>query len=209
MVEVIPSINVDNFEEVARRIKLVEPYVDWVHLDVSDGTFSKHVSWHNPKDLVGFESKVKIEVHLMIEKPEKKIIDWLLTPASRIIFHQESTKNHDLIIEQIHKAEKEAGIAIKPNTPWLKLFPYFGKVEVLQLLAVFPGLSGQILNNEVVYKITHVQGICHPCKIEIDGGVNLKNAKKLIKEGADILVAGNAIFNSDNIENMIKELKKL
>lgn len=209
MVEIIPSINVDSFEEVVQRIKFVEPYAPWVHLDVSDGVFTKHVSWHNPKDLIGFLSKAKIEVHLMIEKPEKKIIDWLLTPASRIIFHQEATKNHDLIIKHIHDAEKEVGVAIKPDTPWLKLFPYFGKVELVQILAVPPGPSGQLLSEEVVHKIGHVQHICHPCKIEVDGGVNLENAPRLIKEGADILVAGGAIFNSGDIKNAIESFKKI
>lgn len=209
MVEIIPSINVDNFEEVAQRIKLVEPHVNWVHLDVSDGVFTKHVSWHNPKDLIGFESKAKIEVHLMIDKPEEEIDKWLSTSASRIIFHQEATHNHDLIIERIHKAKKEAGVAIKPDTPWLKLFPYFGKVEVVQILAVSPGPSGQVLNEEVIYKISHVQRICHPCKIEVDGGVNLENAVSFKKEGVDILVAGSAIFNSSDIKNAIENFKKI
>lgn len=209
MAEIIPSINVNNFEEVARRIKLVEPYAPWVHLDVSDGVFTKHVSWHKAQDLIGFESKAKIEVHLMIDKPEEEIDKWLSTSASRIIFHQEATKNHDLIIERIHKAKKEAGVAIKPDTPWLKLFPFFGKVEVVQILAVSPGPSGQVLNEEVIRKISHVQRICHPCKIEIDGGVNLENTANLKKEGADILVAGKAIFESEDTGKAIEEFKKL
>ena len=209
MVEIIPSINVDNFEEAVWRIKLVEPYVSWVHLDISDGVFTKHVGWHNPSDLIGFDTKVKIEVHLMVDKPEKKIDEWLLTTVSRFIFHQEATKNHDLIIKKIHDAGKEAGVAIKPDTPWLKLFPYFGKVEVLQFLAVSPGPSGQILNEEILHKSTHVQGICHPCKIEIDGGVNLENAPKLTKEGADILVAGKAIFESKDPVDAIEKFKDL
>ena len=161
MIEIIPSINVDSFEEAIWRIKLVEPYVNCVHLDISDGVFTKHVSWHNPVDLMDFDTKIKIEVHLMVDKPETKIDEWLLTPAQRFIFHQESTKNHDLIIERIHNAGKEAGIAISPDTPWLKLFPYFGKVELVQLLAVSPGPSGQVFKEEMIHKLGHVKSICH------------------------------------------------
>src|SRR3989344_3002029 len=209
MAEIIPSINVDSFEELKRRIALVEPFVDWVHLDISDGTFSNHVSWHESKDLIGFETTAKIEVHLMIDKPEKKIGEWLLTPASRLIFHQEATKNQELIIEKIHEAGREAGLAIRPNTPWLKLFPYFGKVELLQVLGVSPGPSGQFLSEEVIHKIGHIKHTCHPCIIEVDGGVNLQNAQILTKEGADVLVAGKAIFESSDIEKSIEELKTL
>ncbi|MEK7503093.1 MAG: hypothetical protein AAB556_01455 [Patescibacteria group bacterium] len=209
MAEIIPSINVDNFEELSRRIKLVEPYVDWVHIDVSDGTFTDHVSWHESKDLIGFETKVKIEVHLMVDRPEKKIASWLLTPAARLIFHQEATKNHELVIEKIHEAKREAGIAIRPDTPWLKLFPYFGKVELLQVLAVSPGPSGQALSEEAIHKIGHIKHTCHPCIIEVDGGVNLQNAQILTKEGADILVVGKAIFEAENLKGAIDELKTL
>jgi pentose-5-phosphate-3-epimerase len=77
MVEIIPSINVSEFSEAEERIKKVEDYVNWVHLDVSDGVFTKHVSWHEPKDLIDYKSKVKIEVHLMISNPEKQIESWL------------------------------------------------------------------------------------------------------------------------------------
>lgn len=209
MVEIIPSINVATFEELKERIKLVENYVSWVHLDVSDGVFTKHVSWHESKDLIGFESKAKIEIHLMIDKPEKKIKDWLLTPAARLIFHQEATKNPDLLIEKIHEAGREVGIAIKPDTPWLKLFPYFNKVELLQILAVSPGPSGQKLDESVIHNIGHVKGTCHPCIIEVDGGVNMENAPLLKKEGADVFVVGNAIFNSDDIKNAIENFKKI
>ena len=143
MVEIIPSINVSDFDELKKRIKKVEPYAKWAHLDVSDGVFTKHVSWHEPKDLVWIKTKLKLEVHLMTDRPERTIEEWLIRPVSRIIFHQEATKDHRLLIDKIHKAKKEAGMAIKPDTPWLKLFPYIKKVDMFQLLAVSPGPSGQ------------------------------------------------------------------
>ncbi len=208
MIEIIPSINVQDFSEVVSRIRQVEPFVKWVHLDVSDGTFTNYVSWHDPKDLIGFETKVKIEIHLMINSPEKEIENWLATPASRIIFHQEATKSHGLLMEKIKKAKKKVGIAIKPDTPWLKLFPYLDNADLLELLAVNPGPSGQMFQEEILHKIGHIRSVCKECIIEIDGGVNKEVAEACAKEGANIFVSGKAIFESNDIKKTIKELKK-
>ncbi len=209
MIEIIPSINVSDFDELKKRIKKIEPYAKWAHLDVSDGVFTKHVSWHEPKDLVGFKTKLKLEVHLMIDKPEKEIEEWLIKPASRIIFHQEATKDCGFLIDKIHNAKKEAGIAIKSDTPWLKLFPYFNKIEVLQLLAVQPGPSGQEFNEGILHKLGHIRALCKECIIEVDGGVNRRVAARCIKEGANLLVAGKAIFEAKNIKKAIEELQNI
>ena len=209
MVEIIPSINVSDFDELKKRIKKVEKYVKWVHLDVSDGIFTKHVSWHEPKDLVGFKTKLKLEVHLMIDRPEREIEEWLVKPVSRIIFHQESTHEHNLLITKIREAKKEAGMAIRPETPWLKLFPYISKVDMFQFLAVSPGPSGQEFNEEILHKIGHLRHVCPNCIIEIDGGVDKRVATRCVREGANLLVAGSVIFGAKNIKKAIKELKNI
>ena len=206
MTEIIPSINVSDFEELKKKIKQIEPYAKWAHLDVSDGVFTKHVSWHEPKDLVGFKTKLKLEVHLMTDRPERDIEEWLIKPVSQVIFHQEATQDHGLLIDKIHAAKKEAGIAIKPDTPWLKLFPYIGKVDMFQLLAVPPGPSGQEFQDEIFHKLGHIRHVCPECIIEVDGGVNKRVAAKCAKEGANLLVAGKAIFESEDIKKSIKEL---
>lgn len=211
MVEIIPSINVLDFAEAKSKIKKVEPYVKWAHLDVSDGVFTKHVSWHEPKDLVGLKTKLKLEVHLMVDRPERGIEEWLIGPVSRVIFHQEATKDHRLLIDKIRDTKKEAGMAIKPDTPWLKLFPYLRKVDVLQLLAVPPGPSGQEFGEEIFHKLGHIRSLCKSCIIEVDGGVNKRLAPRLVKDGANLLVAGKAIFDpsagGENIKKAINELK--
>ena len=212
MVEIIPSINVSDFEELKKRIKKIEPYAKWAHLDVSDGVFTKHVSWHEPKGLVGFKTKLKLEVHLMIDKPEKEIEEWLIKPISRVIFHQEATREHAFLIDKIHGVKKEAGIAIRPETSWLKLFPYLDKVEILQLLAVSPGMSGQPFdegefNEGILHKLGHIRSLCKSCIIEIDGGVNKRVAARCVREGANLLVAGKYLFESKNIKKAVTELK--
>lgn len=206
--EVIPSINVPDIKELKARIKKVEPYAKWAHVDVSDGVFTKHISWHDPKDMVGYKPEVKLEIHLMIDRPEKSIEEWLISPAvSRIIFHQEATKDHQLLIDKIHGAGKEAGLAIKPDVPWLKLFPYLDKVELFLLLAVNPGPSGQEFNELVLEKIGHIRHVAKNAIIEIDGGVNKAVAHRCIAEGANLLVAGSYLFNAKNIKKAIEELK--
>ncbi len=214
MIEIIPAINTDNFEEIRRKIKLVEPYFPppggWVQLDVADGTFTKNTIWHNPKDLIGFETTLNIEVHLMINDIERCVDDWLIPEVKRIIFHLETSKDPDLVIKKIRDAGKEAGIAKGPDTSWTQLAHFRGKVNFFQILAVYPGLAGQELLEKTYEHIRQLRKFCELCIIEVDGGVNKENAKKLIEAGADILVAASAIFSAKgggDIKKNIEELK--
>ncbi|MEK9175772.1 MAG: ribulose-phosphate 3-epimerase [Patescibacteria group bacterium] len=209
MIEIIPSINVNNFEELKEKIRLVEPYVNWAHIDVSDGVFTKHVSWHDPKEFVGFQTSLKLEVHLMIDRPEREIDEWAIVPADRIIFHQEATSVHKLILDKIRGAKKETGIAIKPDTNWIKLFPYFDSVDLLQLLAVNPGPSGQEFQEEILHKLGHIHSLHPQAIIEVDGGVNPAVARRCTRAGAEALVAGSSVFSSKDIGAAIEKLKNV
>ncbi len=209
MIEVIPSINVDSFDEVREKIRLVEPYVSWVHLDVSDGVFTKHTSWHDAKDLVGFSTSLKLEIHLMIDQPEREIDEWAVVPAERLIFHQEATHAHDIIIKKIHDAGKQAGIAIKPDTNWIKLFPYISKVDLVQFLAVHPGPSGQKFQDDILHKIKHVRSLWNDATIEVDGGITQSTARQCVHAGANALVAASAIYDAKDIGAAIEKLKNI
>ena len=99
MAEIIPSINAATFEEVQKKIALVESYVSWCHLDVTDGVFSKHPTWRDPYDLTRLRTRLKAEMHLMVEEPEKIVEQWLVEPIRRIIVHLEAAKNPELIIK--------------------------------------------------------------------------------------------------------------
>ena len=209
MVEIIPSINELDFTAVTDRIRSVEKLVSWVHIDVSDGVFTKHVSWHDPRDMVGFKTPAKVEVHLMIDQPEKEIEAWCTKEVDRIIFHQEATSVHELLIKKIREAKKEVGISIRPDTPWLKLFPFFDHVDMLQLLAVPPGPSGQAFQKEILEKLQHIRKLCAPCIIEIDGGVNKAVAKRCIAGGANRLIMGKTIFGAKDIKKAIKDVYAL
>lgn len=209
MVEVIPVINVPTFEEVKERVKKVEPYVSWCHLDVTDGVFSKHATWHDPRDLPNLTTSqvVRFEVHLMVENPEKAIDQWLVAPVKRVIVHLEAAKDMDFIIGRCRRADVEVGLAINPETFWGRLEPWFGKVDMVQTLAVHPGPSGQELREEIYDKVIHIRKACAGCIIEVDGGINPETAKKAREAGANVLAAGAYIFNSANIKQAIAELR--
>ncbi len=206
MAEIIPAINTDSFEEVKRRIKLVEPYTKWVQLDIADGTFTKNTTWHNPQDLLGLETSLKIEVHLMIGDIEERIEEWLIASVKRIIFHLETVKDPDFVFGKIKEAGKEVGLAIGPDTPWTKLAPYLDKIDLIQILGVYPGLAGQEFQEDNFDKIRHLRKEQPNCIIEVDGGMNKETARKAVEAGANIIVAASAIFNGD-IKKNIEELK--
>lgn len=207
MIEVIPAINAEDFGEVKRRIKLVEPYVKWVHLDVADGTFTPNTIWHSPEDLLGFETKLLIEVHLMIHDMDKRWQEWVLPEISRVIFHLEAAHDPNFVLEKIKEAKKEVGVAGRPETDWKELEPFCRKADLVQTLAVPPGIAGQQFRPETLDKIKHIRKKHPKCIIEVDGGINPETGKKCLSAGANILVSANYIFKSNNIQKAIEDLK--
>ena len=109
MIEVIPSINETSIKDIRNKIEIVEPYVNWVHLDVYDGTFTEHASWHDPNNLIDFNIKPKIEVHLMISDMDTRWQDWALPKVDRIIFHVEAAHDPEFVLNKIKEAKKEVG----------------------------------------------------------------------------------------------------
>ena len=213
--QVIPAINVNSFEEIKEKIKSVEPFVTppngagWAQLDVADGTFTKNTLWHNAGDLLSLDTKLKIEVHLMFNNIEDRVVNWLIEPVDRVIFHLETAKDPHFVIEKCRAAGKEVGIAIGPDTPWTQLMLFCDKVDLFQILSVYPGLAGQEFIEESLRKIEGLRKNCLSAIIEVDGGVNKEVAKKCKEAGADIVCAASYIFDSDNIEKAIKELEQV
>lgn len=207
MVEIIPAINAESFEEVKRRIKLVEPFVKWVHLDVADGTFTPNTIWHEPKDLLTLETPLFVEAHLMIADMDFRWRDWVLPRVNRVIFHLEAAHDSELVIGKIHENGKEAGVAINPETPWEKVELHCASADLIQTLAVPPGASGQRFDAGIPDKIRALRARHEECIIEADGGVDLETGKACIEAGASILVSGKYIFESGNIKQAIEELR--
>ncbi|KKT78265.1 MAG: Ribulose-phosphate 3-epimerase [Candidatus Giovannonibacteria bacterium GW2011_GWB1_45_9b] len=209
MIEVIPSINETSIKDIRNKIEIVEPYVNWVHLDVYDGTFTEHASWHDPNNLIDFNIKPKIEVHLMISDMDTRWQDWALPKVDRIIFHVEAAHDPEFVLNKIKEAKKEVGVAIRPETDWKKLEPFFEKADLVQTLAVSPGHAGQEFRPEIIEKIKHIRKSYPKAIIEVDGGINLETGRQCVEAGANILVSANYIFGSKNIEEAINNLKNL
>ncbi len=207
--QVIPAINEVNFEEIKKKIKLAQDFglttadggAGWVHLDVSDGKFTKNKLWNNPADLSkvqSLKSKVKLEVHLMVQNPDEVIDEWLDVKVKRVIVHLESAKDIDVMKMKCMAFGAELFLAVKPDTPVEHLFSHEGDANGFLILAVNPGLAGQKFKENQLEKIKLLRQKMPDATIEVDGGVNANNAKTIKDAGADILVSASAIWGSEN-----------
>jgi len=190
---IIPSINAENFNEVEKKLRMVESLVTWAHLDIADGTFTQYVTWNRPEDLKNFKTKLNLEAHLMVSEVEKKINNWLIPEIKRIFFHISAAGNPDFVIDQCLKAGIEPAIAISPD----EQIKIMGKVKTYQILGVEPGPAGQKTLESAFEKIREVRKNCPGCIIEADGGMNKETAQKAAEAGADIIVAATAIFGKN------------
>ena len=209
--KLIPTANEASFEEIVRKLRQIEEIagefrLDEMQIDVSDGTFTPTTVWHEPKDLVGFETAMKLDFHLMIADMDTRINDWLIEPVRKITFHLEAARDPALILEKIKESGREAGIALNPETPVESLEPFFGKVNSFLILGVNPGASGQGMIAGTAEKIRALRNACGECIIGIDGGVMLSNARELAEAGADYVVAASAIFKAEDITKAIRQL---
>src|SRR3989344_3064879 len=207
-VKLIPTANEASFEEIVRKLRQIEEIagefgLDEMQIDVSDGTFTPTTVWHEPKDLVGFETAMKLDFHLMISDMDTRVSDWLIEPVKKITFHLEAAHDPQFVLEKIKGSGREAGIAINPETPFESLIPLFGKVNSFLILGVNPGASGQGMFAGTAEKIRALRNACGGCIIGIDGGVALENAKELAEAGADYIVVASAIFGATDIKKSI------
>ena len=212
MIEIIPTILVKSFKEVKEGIKKVENYVNWVQLDIMDGVFIDNETFNDPKKLRNFKTKVKIEAHLMVQQPEKVIDDWLEV-ADRIIIHFESKiTNREWgireLIKKVHKKKKEIGLALNPETHYAVAIPFLKDLDLVLIMTVQPGWGGQKFKDWVLIKIEALREKWPDGNIEVDGGVDNENVKKIVKAGANLICAGTYIFRSKDTKQAIESLKK-
>ncbi|MEK7576834.1 MAG: hypothetical protein AAB482_04045 [Patescibacteria group bacterium] len=194
MAEIIPAINVLDFNVLKERVRIAEQSACFIHIDVADGSFTPHAVWHNPAELRNFQSIAKLEIHLMVSNPDEQITNWLIPEVARIITHAEVARDPQNIIDQCHSKHIEAGISICPDTSWEELALFFGHADILQLLAVTPGPSGQVFDLRTIEKIKNLKRVAPQMPLEIDGGIKIGVAHDCALAGADFLVVGSALF---------------
>lgn len=225
-IEVIPTILANNFKEVEEKVRAVEKYVNWIQLDVMDGVFVNNETWPHViipgkakrgkkfsqeiSKIKKLETKTKIEIHLMVEEPEKEFNEWLKV-ADRIIVHFESKiANRDLGVEEMakkaHKAKKEFGLALNPETHYAAATPFLKDLDLVLFMTVQPGWGGQEMKSWVLEKAENLRKIWPNGNIETDGGANNENIEKIKNSGVNLVCVGTYIFKSRNIEEAIKKI---
>ena len=205
-----PSILSADFANLERDIKLVEKAgADWIHVDVMDGHFVPNITIGSPvvKSLKSV-TKLPLDVHLMIENPDKYIEAFAKAGADVITFHYEAGVNIAETIKLIKSHSKKVGLSIKPKTTPDVLLPYLNDIDMVLVMTVEPGFGGQEFMPDCAEKIKYIrQNLTKNIIIQVDGGINDKTAKICKEYGANSLVAGSYIYKSDDVVQSIKALR--
>ena len=212
MIQISPSMLAADFLHLEKDVRMVNEYADLFHLDIMDGTFVPNISFGFPiVEAIASIAEKPLDVHLMIVNPENYVDRFAKVGANMLSFHLNATEKPAQVLTDIHQKDMKAGLVINPDIPVESLFPYLHQCDFVLLMSVFAGFGGQKFIESTYDRIRTLkaeidrQGL--DVKIEIDGGVCPDNAKKLIEAGAEILVAGSAVFKAENPAEVIAALR--
>lgn len=200
-----PSILAADFTKLGEQVRVCEENgVPWLHIDVMDGIFVPNISFGTVVyEKLRSQSKMFFDVHLMITEPQRYIERFIKSGADGVTFHAEATKDIAGCIKLIKDNGAKAGISICPETPVEAIKPYLGDVDMVLVMSVHPGYGGQSYISDVNDKIRELRALCgEDFDIEVDGGIYAENIKSVTDCGANIIVAGTAVFRGDIAENI-------
>ena len=212
---IAPSMLSCDFGKLVDEIEMVnQSEAGWFHLDIMDGVFVPNITFGTPiLEVFNKYATKHLDAHLMIVNPENYIEKFVSLGAKTITVHFEACNDLINTINQIKKLDVKAGIAINPDTAVSSLESIISEIDLVCLMSVFPGFSGQKFIPETFVRLEKLKKIItknhSKAMIQIDGGVDLDNASKLVSLGADILVAGSFVFRSEDTFNTIKKLNSV
>ncbi len=210
-----PSILAADFTQLGEAIRLVnESEADWIHVDVMDGRFVPNISFGMmvTETVKGIAEK-PLDVHLMIVEPERYIETFREAGADTITVHYEACPHLHRTVQQIKDTGARAGVALNPHTPVHLLEDLIEDIDMVLIMSVNPGFGGQKFIYHSIPKIKKLKDLITarntPTLIEVDGGVGLQNAEKLLQAGTDVLVAGSSVFKAKDPRQAITQLKSI
>lgn len=228
MAEIVPAIMPTDFDDLKSKLELVADVIPYVQIDIMDGVFVDGWTWPyipgGPQEFgeysagrtnFPFSEKLRFEIDLMVANPKVMIDDWVRAGANRIIVHVESVKNLEEFMSTLGEdissgryTGAEFGLALNIETDNETIVPFLNKIDIVQCMGISKiGSQGNTYDYRVLEKIKFFKGIAK--KISVDGGVNLENARELVDAGADILISGSTIFESDDIVDTIEKFQAI
>ena len=212
--KISPSILSADFTKLSREIKAVEQAgADYIHIDVMDGHFVPNITI-GPfiVEAAKRSSDLPLDVHLMIERPELYIADFVKAGSDIITVHVESTAHLHGVLQSIKRAGVRAGVSVNPGTPVETIAPVINDIDLLLIMTVNPGFSGQSFIESSIEKIKTARAMLDDAgseaELEVDGGIKASNIALVAEAGANVCVAGSAVYGSDNYKKTIEDMKK-
>lgn len=205
-IKIAPSILSADFGKLNEEIASVEDHADYMHVDVMDGHFVPNLTF-GPPVIKYIKSKRPLDVHLMIDNPQKYIEEYVKAGADILTVHYEAVENLREIISKIKSLGVKAGVSIKPKTKVEVLKEILPELDWVLIMSVEPGFGGQEFMSSALDKIKYIREMSPEIDIAVDGGINETTGKKCVGAGANILIAGSYIFKAQNRIEAINTLK--
>jgi len=209
-IRIAPSILAADFTRLAEEIRKVEPHTGILHMDVMDGHFVPNITFGPPVVAsVRKATPLFLDVHLMIEEPDRYVEPFAVAGADNLTFHVEVVKDVGRMVERIRGLGAQAGITLNPDTPVEPVLEVADLVDMVLVMTVQPGFGGQAFRENCVGKIERLRARREDLAIEVDGGINDETIPRAVRAGADTIVAGTAVFGAPDAGAAVVRLREL